>query len=789
MTIMTNSLALRVTVTAGALLWAQGALAQETPPADMPDSAPESAAASGDADSSVADIVVTAQKRAESVQDVPISIAAFGESQLEQSGVDDIGELARIVPSFTSTRQQQIAAVRINIRGVGASASTAVEPSVATFLDDIYIPRPGPLIGRFFDVETVEVLRGPQGTLFGRNASVGALSIHTRRPTDEVSFEASAQAASFDSYEATTAINLPISDTAQFRFAGMVSSYGGFARTRVGDHRFGGTDTIAGRATLKLEPLAGVTWLLRGDFSTNTGDGGADNEIKPDTVTPTALANFEARFGGISLDLDPFDRVNGNAVFNDLDDHQYGVTSDLSYETGGGFTFRLINAYRNWKNDQIDGDVAALPVLTISRDSAFRSASQTHELQFISPKGEYLGGRLDFVGGLYYFEENFRLGERFAFTDAFCDIVVGLAAPALQPSCLSSPMLDASTARFGQKLNSYAAYLQATYAITPTVDLTLGGRYTRDEKDGSFVQAIQNPAARLLRGPEATDLKFKDSRFTWRANLSWKPTRDIMFYANYSTGFKSGGFNSGGGAAPLGQARIFGSETVKDYEAGFKSQWGRLLTLNANLFRMDIGDYQDRGFDGITTTVRNVGSLRQQGVEAEATLQPVRGFRLNGAVAYLDSEFRSYPNAAGLPGFGGTQDLTGKRNNYSPKWQGSAGAQYDADLGRSGWSASLRADATFVSDISLNADSNANPQAIQKGYALLGARITLYSPDDRYSFALFGENLTDKGYCTYIFPQVLDNVFGLRDPATGGTVYRCAVGTPRTIGARLGVKF
>jgi iron complex outermembrane receptor protein len=733
--------------------------------------------------------VVTAQKRAESVQSVPISIAAFGEAQLRQSGVDDISELARITPSFTSTRQLQIASVRINVRGVGASASTAVEPSVATFQDDIYVPRPGPLIGRFYDVETVEVLRGPQGTLFGRNASVGALSIHTRKPTNEFSLDASAQVASFDTYDATTAINLPFSDKAQFRLAGMVSSYGGFARTRVGNHRFGGTDTIAARATLKLEPLDNVTWLLRGDFSTNTGDGGANIEFKPDTFTATALANFQTRLGGIALDLNPFDRVNSNAINNNLDDRQFGLTSDLSYETSGGLTFRLINAYRSWKNDQIDSDLAALPIQTVARNSAYRSNSQTHELQLISPSDTYLGGKLDFVGGLYYFQEDFRIGERFSFTNDFCNVVVRLASAALQPACLSSPLFDASTAQFRQDLNSFAAYLQATYALTPTVDLTLGGRYTHDDKDGSFVQRIANPAARLLRGAESSDLAFKDGRFTWRANLSWKPVRDVMLYANYSTGFKSGGFNSGGGTVALGDARVFGSELVDDYEAGFKSQWGGFLTLNANAFRMDISDYQDRGFDGVTTTVKNVGSLRQQGVEAEATLIPARGFRINGAVAYLDSEFLSYRNAAGLPGFGGTQDLTGKRNNYSPKWQGSAGAEYNVDLTASGWTASLRGDMSFISDTSLNADSNANPQAIQKGYSLLGARLTISAPDDRYSISVFGENLTDKGYCTYIFPQVLDGVFGLRDRNTGGTVYRCAVGTPRTIGARFGLKF
>jgi iron complex outermembrane receptor protein len=266
----------------------------------------------------------------------------------------------------------------------------------------------------------------------------------------------------------------------------------------------------------------------------------------------------------------------------------------------------------------------------------------------------------------------------------------------------------------------------------------------------------------------------------------------MLLFANYSTGFKSGGFNSGGGTLVLGQRRIFNSETVKNYELGVKStSAGGRAVLNATLYRMDVHNLQDRAFDGVSLTVRNAADLRQQGVEFDGVVRPFGEFRLNAAAAYLDSGFLRYPNASGLPAFGGTQDLKGKPATYSPKWQGSVGAQYDFLLGgaAAGYNLSLRSDLSFISDSNIGLITDNNPQTVQPAYQLVSARLTLYAPSDRWSIAAYGDNLFDKGYCTSIFAQTLDSIFGVRNPATGGTLMRCTVGTPRMIGARVEAKF
>lgn len=735
------------------------------------------------------EIVVTAQKRAENVQDVPLSIAAFGEQQLRQSGIDDVLEVTKIVPSFTSTRQSNVSSVRLNIRGIGASTQTAVEPSVASFLDDVYVSRPGSIIGKFYDIQSVEILRGPQGTLFGRNASAGALSIHTRRPTDKFEGDISAQAASFGSYETSGAINIPLGDRAAVRFAGIGATTDGPWHTDVGDHDYGGLDTIGGRVTLQFKPSDAITWLLRADYLHLTGDAGSHNTVKTDTVTPAARANYLARLGVTPYFDDQFGRTSNNYMQGTLDDHQYGLTSDLTWNLANGYSVRLINAMRDWSSDQFAGDLVFSPRPLLLRQEVQASDSQSHELQLISPEDALLNGRLSFLAGLYYFKETLTIDETLNFTADSCNYLVRLAAPTLQATCLAGPLSGAGFANFAQDTESYAAYGQATYKLTDALELTLGLRYTKDEKSGSFVQTNPNGAARILRAVENTPLAFKDDQFTWRANLSWTPKDDLLFFANYSTGFKSGGFNSGGGTPALGVARPFGSETVDDYELGMKSTWADgLLQLNATAFVTDVHNYQDRSFNGLSFLVRNAADLRQQGVEMDFILRPMDGVRINGAVGYLDSEFLSYPGAAGLPGFGGTQNLAGRRNNFSPKWQGALGAQYDRDVA-GGLGLTLRGDMTFVSDNNVGSVTDGNPQFIQDAFTLFGLRATLTSPDGRYTAQVFGENIFDKGYCTYTFPNTLDSVLGLRDSTTGGTLMRCAVGMPRQVGVRLTASF
>lgn len=223
---------------------------------------------------------------------------------------------------------------------------------------------------------------------------------------------------------------------------------------------------------------------------------------------------------------------------------------------------------------------------------------------------------------------------------------------------------------------------------------------------------------------------------------------------------------------------------------GAKVDWlDKSLTTNVAVFRMDISDFQDRTFDGTSFVVTNAGKLRQQGVEFELVMKPTRGLRFNAAIAYLDSNFLSYPFASGLPGFGGTQDLTGKRSNFSPNWQGSLGAEYDGDLGDSGMTWTLRTDYRFYGDQNVGSTTDANPQTVQDGYGLLSAGLTINGVDDRWSVGIFGENLTGANYCTSIAGQPLGGPLGVLDPVNGGTMQRCLVGAPRTYGVRASFSF
>lgn len=741
-------------------------------------------------DSEIGDeIVVTAQKRSENLQDVPISIAAFSGRQLEQANVSDISDLGKIAANITITKPVLASNVRIQIRGIGSSGNTGVEPSVASFIDGIYVPRPGSVINTFLDISGVEVLRGPQGTLFGRNASVGALSLRTATPENSFSARVTGEVGNGDRYKVDGYINLPVTDNVAVRVAALGQWFGGYWHNRLDGQQFGGTDDVATRASLKAN-FGNLTWIVRGDYSHTSGDGGYDADFVASSVSPAQLAALQTRLGGTFPDTNLDDR-NANFVrVGNLSDTQWGVNSDLALDVNG-FTFRLINSYRDWKQDQLDGDAAGLTIPLLTRTSAFGSQSQNHELQIVSPSDELLDGRLDFVAGLYYFEEDYRIVEQFNLSSQFCNFIVGAAQrPACNASLISPGGTAATDQLFTQNVKSYAAYGQATLGITDTLDLTLGARWSRDQKKGQFDQRLNNSFGASLRAPELTPLALNESRATWRASLNYKPTNDIMVFANYSTGYKSGGFNSGGGTSALGQRRIFNRETVNNYELGAKTSWGNgALLANLTFYRMDIGGYQDRSFDGVSFIIRNAGNLRQQGFELDTTIRPVRNFSVRASLAYLDSTFTDYKGAAGLPGIGGTQDLTGQPATFSPELSGNLGAEWRGDLGSSlEWS--LNGNLSFTGDYFNGAVNDGNRQSVQDGYVQLGARLTIGSTDEKWSVAVFGTNLTGTSSCSATFYQLFEGALGLRNGVfPGSTGVRCSVAEPRTYGVSGTVRF
>lgn len=744
-----------------------------------------------------ADIVVTAQKRSESAQRVPISITAVSAATLRDTNVTSLTGLQRIAPGLTIARLSNATSQRLTIRGVGSSTSGALEPSVATFLDGIYVPRPPSITGDLLDVQTIEVLRGPQGTLFGRNASMGAISIRSADPGREYGMSASLRLGSYDQVRAEAAVDLPASDALRFRIAGSADHYGGdFHALYPQRHRLGVVNSDQIRGTLLWQPDNRLTVRFRADYHNTYGDGQALSEVVPSTVP--ANNSYQARLdpdgaGPIVVpalaDGRPFDRNSPSYQYGRLDDRVWSARGDVTYDLAGGFAIKAIAGYVDWYSRPSETDTAFTALPLISRTQVFKSQAQSYELQLVSPERQLLDGRLDFVAGVYGYKEDYGIATRIGLSTDYCNGLIRNVLPARYAACLAQPRDVAGTDDFTQQTRSLAAYGQATLHLTDTLSATGGTRWTRDAKDGVFAQRRFN-AAEILHSDETTPLAITNRKVTWRGGLQWQVLPRVMLYGFYSTGFKSGGFNNTQSTTALGQARVFQPETVSNWEGGVKSSFldGAVLA-NVNLFRSTLDDYQSRGFNGIAYTIRNVGSLRQQGVEGEFRVRLVRPVTLGVAGTYLDSEFLDFRNAPNLPAFTGTQDLTGKRSTFSPKWQGNAYAQYDGAIGGRGLTWLARFDIQFRSSANIGSDDNADPDTVQRAYSVMGARVALNGPDERWQIALYGANLADTDYCTYKLPQTAESLLGVRNPATGGTAIRCYVGAPRTAGAQFSVKF
>jgi iron complex outermembrane receptor protein len=788
--------------------------ATQSDAAPAPDAAAQPAAEAGD-DST---ITVTAQRRAENIQDVPISIAAFSGDTLAAANVVTVQDLGRIAPNFQATKGVQSSFLRLNIRGIGAAGNTTIEPSVAVFVDGIYVPRAGAIVGALMDMQSVEVLRGPQGTLFGRNASVGALSLHTATPVNHFAAQLTGEIANGDRYRADGFVNVPITDNVALRVAGMSQWFGGYWTNRLDGRQYGGVDEQALRATLRAD-FGNVEWIVRGDYNHSSGDGFVNLDFDPNTVSPATLAALQTRLGGQLPDTNLNDRLLNQYVTADLSDRQWGVSSTLSLDLHGS-TVRLINSYRDWDNDQLDGDVIFTPLPIASRTGDYRSKSQNHELQFISPTRTWLNGHLDMVAGLYYFSEDYRLDEQLHMNAQYCNALVaaGPGRTACNSFLASNGGHNAADQDVFQSVESIAAYSQATFHLNDYVSFTAGGRWTRDDKSGSYAERVTNPFIVPFRAPEVlTFPDLSEERFTYRFSLDWQPNRDMMFFANYSTGYKSGGYNSGGGSPALSRfdpagnlistQRLFGQETVDNYELGARTTWlDHKLTANITLYRMDIAGYQDRAFDGTSFTIRNAGNLRQQGFELDLVAAPTRNLTFTGSLAYLDSSFTDYHNASGLPGcailgpgvpaactavgLGATQDLTGKPVTFSPEFQGRLAVDWTGDLGSSGLTWAVNGNLSYISDQYIGLVTDANPQTLQDGYALLGARFTLNGAGDRWSVSLFGNNLTNANYSLGDLYQVLDSALGLRNSVfPGSTAVRRLHSDPRTYGVSATIRF
>ncbi len=641
------------------------------------------------------EIVVTAQKRAESLQDVPISVSAMSGEKIAEAGIPGMGDFSAYVPNFNVT-QNAIGDV-ISIRGIQSGILASIEQSVGTFVDGVYRGRGTQSRFSFLDVGMVEVLRGPQSTLFGKNTIGGALNISSAKPTEEFEAEISGMyEVEHEETELKGYVSGPLSDTVRGRFAFQKRDIdSGWMDNTYYDEDEPQTDELAGRVSLEWD--ASDDLLL--SFKYEAGDwDNAGAAFDQQILTP----QLSGILAGAGADVVP---ENGKtSIGNNSDGIDYGASQTFEgdsqeaafradYNLSNG-TVTAIVGYSDYEFERnLDADFNALDGLGFEEDEDYEQTSL--ELRFVSDFGD----GFEMVSGLYYQDSEFNFDGRSNFNvntadaDSFGPVAVGAimaesAIPATEAILLAlldpvgaggngNGSIDVAEAQnaanaigqftrsntIEQQTESWAAFAQGTWDISETVRLTLGARYGEEEKEAKQgvhcaawdTNSINDAAANcnafsLLLAEfvphQLDDLQRDEEHWTYTANIQWDVTSDIMAYATVSNGVKSGGFNSFALTANPEEAE-FDEEKVKSYEIGAKmTLLDGAAEINMAIFDMEYDDLQSTIFTGATGfKVENAASASIQGFEADGRWQMTEEFMLRGSVGYVDFEYDEYDTA------------------------------------------------------------------------------------------------------------------------------------------------
>ncbi len=687
----------------------------------------------------VADIVVTAQRREQRLQDVPLAVSAFSMESLEDGKVESLLNLDGKVPNVVLAPVGAYPfASAFYIRGLGyADVESSFEPSVGVELDGVYLSRNVGAVQDFFDIGGVTILRGPQGTLYGRNTIGGVVSVQSRRPSFDFGARARATFGSNGRQELRAGVEgALVEDRLAGKFSFLTKTYEGYIKNYDG-RDMGAQDVTSMRGALLWTPTASFDVTLIVDYTKDKGTGTAfENASLPSMVLPG--------FGEpADTDGDPFLSHVGDDIFSDLE--ALGVTLNANWDLGP-VKLTSITGYRKTDTEVLsDFDGTPTPFMTVHRDETHDQFSQ--ELRLASNTD----GPLTYVVGAYYMTQEY-------------DIATGQFG-----TVFGSPTAG-STIYTQQKADSWAVFGQADYEVLPGLTVTAGGRYSKEEKTFT-TQPLFYPNA------ETFEASFDD--FSPKVGVSYKWSDALMTYAQYSRGFRAGGFN--GRAGSFLAVGPYDSETVDSYEVGVKSDlFDRRLRLNAAVFTSDYQDMQQSVQQLIPgtlinqTLVSNVGAATISGFEAEATALLTDVFTISASVGYLDASYDEF--MADLGDGLGVIDRTYLPMPYAPKWSNSVTFNYkdDFDFGRVTAQASVRHMTDMYTSFStLNATTDLT---MRQSNTVVDGSLSLELPDGRWRVSLWGKNLTDE--------LVINNTFGV-GALLASRVYQ----PPREIGVDLSLTF
>jgi iron complex outermembrane receptor protein len=688
-------------------------------------------AADGD---TLEEVVVTAQKQSQNIQSVPISIIALSAATLEKSGIVNIDDLQHIAPGLTISDVGSGFVSYTYIRGGGTNQIDAgSDPSVAYFIDDVYIGGSAGLQFDLFDIDHIEVLKGPQGTLFGRNAASGAISITTAQPSATFGAWLSAEAGNYHEVSSKGGVTGPVTSDGRwlYRVSYGYRSHDGYTENLSGGTDPGSVKSYGGRAQIEYVGDA-VTFLLTADGV--SGRNGMTNQFlstanKSGVLSAGAIASLPCctSFYKQYYNVDGFEHQN-------LEE----LTGRLDWTTAIGKLTSITGFRSNIYERLQDQDSTIANAYALGTREEDNTVSQEVRLAGDASK-------VHWIGGLYYY--------RGRVTDDW----VLAAGPAYPSPILLGNATDASTIT----TNSYAVFGQGGYDFTDRLNLTVGGRYSVDKKSDD------RTVASFLSKPFTVKPDAKWSSFDPSASLNYKFTPDALVYASYRQGYKSGGFQTLLPKTPLIASTPFLPEHVKSYEVGAKTEWfDHRLLADIAVFRSDITDQQiSRVITATNISIDNAGATRTNGVDLTLTAKPMRALTVDTSMTFQHARFEQYQN--------GSISYAGNTQLRSPDFTGSAGAEYTIDL-PGGADLSLRAEYTYAAQQFFDAANTKVQGYYQPGYGLTNARITYTPAQGDWSVALWGKNLGD----TYYYRNIAVGTSGIATP-----------GDPLTCGVSATIKF
>jgi len=770
------------------------------------------------------EIVVTAQNRTQNVNDVPIVINVINGDALKKAGFSDLNDIDKIAPVVQVNQDQ--GTVKISVRGVGTNSNDeSQDTSVVVNIDGEYINRPNIMGMSLFDMDRVEVLRGPQGTLYGRNSTGGAINFITRKPGNVLAFDGSASYGNYNSVRTDGGVDVPLGDSAGVRFSGFFEDRDGYVKSPAGGGffvfpahaAFASDDNHAygGRVSLRFEPTPALTINLAGEYANRSFSPGAyaSTDLNVPGNGPTGPGCNASGYTQVAPKypvtlcvpsntsfLSKIDRSNFAAPFfgqSHIGEDTYAIRGRIAYKFGPEATLSYIGGYRKFSGDP--GTHLSLPETYQNFNFLDEANTQSHELRL----NGVISGVTYQIGGFYFKEKLDR-------ENGFFVAPIGIPAPLPAGSFLTY---------FGRKISSESKSLFGQIEVPLGEALTaVGGlRYTDNKRSAAYLNGTPFGAGppdaflvppgtptsdylfnsgpgrkNILKLPylQTIPLASSENKITWLAGLNYKPSRDTLVYAKVSTGFKGGGFDAVG---------LYKPETNTAYEAGWKQTFGdhRQHQFNLGAFYYD---YRDLQVSVLLDTTKggqtfNAGKATIWGIEAATNLALDEHTQFDASVNYLNAkydellaQFNVYQAPGGNFDINGVGDLdpttpgiqqpnfAGHRPPFSPRFIITAGLDHTFELGDTG-TITARVDSTFKSSYFL--DFYNYRDGTQEAYTQTNLSLEYAPMDKKFSVSAYVKNLENKRPLTY----------GSFVSAGADDIYNWQFGSPRLYGVRVGVKF